>query len=324
MQTREIQLVRRPEGRPRPGDFALVTRSLPEPGPGQALVNNVLMSVDPYIRLHMDAMQPLGARLTGGGIGRVVRSAAGGPPEGALVRHRQGFAEDFVCDAAGLVPLVTAPDMPLEAYLSTLGGIGLCAYGGLLETAALKAGEEVFVSSAAGAVGCLAVQIARITGCRVVGSTGSARKAAWLRDDLGVDEVIDYSARPIGPALAEATPKGLDVYFDNVGGAHLQAALERMNPGGRIPVCGMISAYNGAPEPVYGLDSIVLKRVSIKGFGFTDFPHLEAAFQRDMTEWLRSGRLQRRETILEGLENAPQALIGLFEGLSIGKMLLRL
>jgi NADPH-dependent curcumin reductase CurA len=324
MQTREIRFVRRPEGLPRPGDFALVSATLPEPGPGQALVQNVLMSVDPYVRLHLDSGLPLGSRLIGGGVGRVLSAAAGGPPEGALVRHRQGFAERFVCDAAGLVPLDTDPDVPLEAYLSTLGGIGLCAYGGLLETGQMKSGEEVFVSAAAGAVGCLAVQIARIKGCRVVGSTGSAAKAAWLRDELGLDAVIDYKARNIGPALAQATPGGLDVYFENVGGAHFQAALERMNLGGRIAVCGMISTYNNDPQPVTGLEAIVVKRLAIRGFGFIDFPHLEQAFQDDMKTWMDAGLLKRRETILEGIERAPEAFIGLFEGRNVGKMLLRI
>lgn len=320
MDAREVRVVRRPKGAIRREDFALAATVLREPGAGEALVENLIMSVDPYIRLHLDSPQAVGARLIGGGIGRVLASDA--LPAGTLVRHRQGFADRFVAPAASLVPMTPDPEIPLEAYLSVLGGIGLCAYGGLLATGRMQASEQVFVSAAAGAVGCLAVQVAKLKGARVVASVGSAAKAAWVRE-LGADAAIDYKVEPIGPALARETPDGLDVYFDNVGGAHFQAALHRMNHGGRVAVCGMISTYNGDPGAVSGLEQIVIRRLTVTGFGFTDFPHMDAPFAQEMTAWLKTGRIQRRETVLEGLNRAPEALVGLFEGLNAGKMLLR-
>jgi NADPH-dependent curcumin reductase CurA len=216
------------------------------------------------------------------------------------------------------------PALPLSVYMHALGGTGLTAYGGLLETGALKDGEQVFVSTAAGAVGSVAAQIAKLKGCYVVGSTGSADKAAWLRGEVGLDAVIDYKAQPLAEALAEATPNGIDVYFENVGGAHLDAALPRMNVRGRIPVCGMISTYNGGGEGVRNLFNLIYGRVRMEGFVASDFGHLNAAFVSDMTEWLKSGKVKYQETVLEGFERAPEGLIGLFEGRNAGKMLIHI
>ncbi len=322
MNTRELRLVRRPVGAIRRDDFAVVPHAVGEPAAGEVLVQNLIMSVDPYIRLHVDSA-PLDARLVGGGVGRVLRSEAADLPAGTIVRHRQGFADLFTAPAAALTPLTPDPDLPLEAYLSVLGGIGLCAYGGLLGAGQLKPGQTVFVSAAAGAVGCLAVQVAKLKGARVVASVGSPAKATWVRE-LGADAVIDYKAEPIGPALARQAPEGIDLYFDNVGGSHFEAALPQMKLRGRIVVCGMISTYNGDPSPVSGLEQIVIRRLTVTGFGFTDFPELDAPFLEEMTAWLKDGRLQRRETVLEGLDRAPEAIVGLFEGLNSGKMLLRL
>jgi NADPH-dependent curcumin reductase CurA len=207
--------------------------------------------------------------------------------------------------------------------MHALGGTGITAYGGLLETGRLKDGEQVFVSTAGGAVGSVAAQIAKIKGCYVVGSTGSDDKAAWLKDVVGLDAVINYKKEPIRRALEAATPKGIDVYFENVGGDHLDAALLRMNVHGRIPVCGMISTYNGGGEPVRGLSNIIYRRVTLQGFVASDFGHLQAQFVADMTRWLKEGRLKFQETILDGFERAPEGLIGLFEGRNAGKMLIR-
>src|ERR1019366_4598462 len=186
--------------------------------------------------------------MIGGGIGRVVQSKNPRFQSGDLVRHGAGMQERFVTDGKGLQPLKPDPDLSLSVYMHALGGTGITAYGGLLETGALKDGEQVFVSTAGGAVGSVVAQIAKIKGCYVVGSTGGDDKAAWLRDEVGLDAVINYKTEPLARALAAATPNAIDVYFENVGGAHLDAALSRMNVRGRIPVCGMISTYNGGGE----------------------------------------------------------------------------
>ena len=234
------------------------------------------------------------------------------------------FRETFVSDGKGLTKLSPDPELPLTVYMHALGGTGLTAYGGLLQTGALKEGEQVFVSTAAGAVGSVAAQIAKLKNCYVVGSAGSAEKVAWLRDEIGLDAVINYKAEPLAEALAAATPNGIDVYFENVGGAHLDAALPRMNVHGRVPVCGMIASYNGNPQGVFGLFGLIYKRVRMEGFVATDFAPLGNEFQRDMTGWLKDGRIKYQETVLDGFERAPEGLIGLFEGRNTGKMLIRI
>lgn len=322
--TDEIHLVRRPDGMPTREDFALVQAPLAEPTEGQVLVEALWMSVDPYMRPRLDADQPLNAPLLGGGIGRVIKSLNPKFPEGALVRHGAGFRKRFVSDGKGLALLAPDPELPLSVYLHALGGTGITAYGGLLDIGALKDGEQVFVSTAAGAVGSVAAQIAKIKGCYVVGSTGSAEKAAWLRDELKLDAVINYKAEPIGERLAQVTPKGIDVYFENVGGSHLDAALPRMNVRGRIPVCGMISMYNGGGEGVHNLFSLIYGRIRMEGFVASDFGHLNADFLRDMTGWVKSGQIKYEETVLEGFDQAPEGLIGLFKGENLGKMLIHI
>ncbi|MDO9294009.1 MAG: NADP-dependent oxidoreductase [Hydrogenophaga sp.] len=322
--TRQIHLVRRPNGVPTSADFALVEAPIGDAGEGEIKVEAVLMSVDPYMRPRLDADQALDAPLLGGGIGRVVQSKNSKFKEGDLVRHGAGFRESFVSDGRGVSVLHADPDLPLTVYLHALGGTGITAYGGLLETGALKDGEQVFISTAAGAVGSVAAQIAKIKGCYVVGSTGSDDKAAWLRDEVGLDAVINYKTQDIGIALAEATPRGIDVYFENVGGAHLDAALPRMNVRGRIPVCGMISTYNGGGEGVKNLFSLIYGRIRMEGFVASDFAHLNSAFLADMTGWLKAGQIKYQETILDGFERAPEGLIGLFEGANSGKMLIRI
>jgi NADPH-dependent curcumin reductase CurA len=321
--SRQIHLIRRPNGVPVAADFAVVTVSTPDASEGQIQVQNLLMSVDPYMRPRLTADQPLNAPLIGGGVGRVVQSKHPKIPEGALVRHGAGMQERFVADGDGIQVLKPDPSLPLSVYMHALGGTGLTAYGGLLETGALKDGEQVFVSTAGGAVGSVVAQIAKIKGCYVVGSTGGAHKAAWLRDAVGLDAVINYKTEPLADALALATPKGIDVYFENVGGAHLDAALPRMNVRGRIPVCGMISTYNDGGEGVHKLRALIYGRLRMEGFVVSDFQHLQAAFQADMTGWLKDGRVKYQETILEGFERGPEGLIGLFSGLNAGKMLIR-
>jgi len=208
-----------------------------------------------------------------------------------------------------------------------LGLTGLTAYGGLLIIGALKDGENVFVSAAAGAVGSVAAQIAKIKGCYVIGSAGTEEKCRWLKEELGLDAAINYKHGELRTSLKAAAPKGIDVYFENVGGEHLNAALPRMNALGRVAVCGMISAYNNfgaVSEPVTTLSNIIYNRVTIRGFVYYEFESKRAQFLQDMKGWLRQGRLKYRTTILQGIEQAPAALIGLFTGANTGKMVVQL
>lgn len=322
--SRQIHLVRRPRGIPVLDDFALVEAQIADAGDGEVQVAALLISVDPYMRPRLDADQPLGVAMPGGGIGRIVQSRHPRFREGDIVRHGAGFQELFVSDGKGLQALAPDPVLPLSVYLHALGGTGITAYGGLLETGALRDGEQVLVSTAGGAVGSVVAQIARIKGCRVVGTTGSDSKAIWLRDVAGLDAVINYKTQPLAAAVAEAMPKGIDVYFENVGGAHLDAALSRMNLNGRIPVCGMISTYNGGGDGVRNLSRLIYARIRMQGFVASDFGHLNAQFVADMTGWLKDGRIKYQETILEGLDAVPSGLIGLFEGRNAGKMLIHI
>jgi hypothetical protein len=321
--TREIHLVRRPNGVPVVEDFALVEVPLPDIGEGELLVDAVLQSVDPYMRTRLAADQPLDAAMLGTGIGRVVQSRHPGFAEGNLVRHGAGMRERFVSNGKGLRPLEADPALPLSVYMHALGGTGLTAYGGLLVTGALKDGEQGMVSTAAGAVGSVVAQIAKIKGCYVVGTTGSDDKVAWLRDVVGIDAAINYRTQPLAEAVKEATPNGIDVYFENVGGAHLDAALRRMNVHGRIPVCGMISTYNGGGEPVRFLSNLIYGKIRMEGFVASDFVQLNDRFQEEMTGWLKDGRVKYQETIVDGFERLPEAFIGLFSGLNAGKMIVR-
>ena len=320
---RQIHLVRRPKGIPVLEDFEMVEVDLPEVGAGDVEVAGLILSVDPYMRPRLNSDQPLFTPMLGGGIGRVVRSRNARFTEGDVVRHGAGFQDRFVTDGKGISVLSRDPDLPLSVYMHALGGTGITAYGGLLEVGALKQGEQVFVSTAGGAVGSVVAQIAKIKGCYVVGSTGSDEKAAWLRDVVGLDAVINYNTQHLAEALLQSTPNGIDVYFENVGGAHLDAALPRMNVRGRVPVCGMISTYNGGGEGVTGLFNLIYRRVRMEGFVASDFGHLNAAFLNDMTGWLKDGSVQYQETFLDGFERATEGLIGLFEGRNTGKMLIR-
>ncbi|HLY79138.1 MAG TPA: NADP-dependent oxidoreductase, partial [Caulobacteraceae bacterium] len=257
--SREIHLVRRPEGPLQPDDFRMVEADVADPGEGELLVRNLVMSVDPALRPRMSEGQALGEAIMGGALGRVEKSRNAAFQEGDLVSNRFGFREAFVSDGKGLAPLKPEPGLPVEAYMNALGGPGFTAYGGLLRIGALKDGEQVFVSTAAGAVGAIAAQIAKIHGCYVVGSTGSDEKVAWLKDVAGLDAAFNYKTAPVRAQLRELTPKGIDVYFDNVGGEHLDAALAGMNVLGRVPVCGMISGYNeaGTRTSVRNLSNII-------------------------------------------------------------------
>jgi len=323
MQSREVHLVKRPDGMPRPSDFEIKEIALPDPGDGQVLVRNIYLSIDPATRPRLTRGQELNTAMGGFALGRIVKSRAPNLKEGDIVRGAFGYREAYVADARHVAKVDADPKLPLTAYMHVMGGAGFVAYGGLLEIGRMKSGEQVFVSTAAGSVGSLAAQIARLKGCAVIGSTGSDDKVAWLQS-LGLDAVINYKNEPIRDALEKATPKGIDVYFDNVGGDHLEAALRRMNPLGRVAVCGMISTYNDQQIGVRNLSSIIYGRINIRGFVTADFPHLLPQFTEEMTGWLRDGKIRYQETFFEGIENAPTALIGMLNGANTGKTLVRL
>jgi NADPH-dependent curcumin reductase CurA len=324
--SREVHLVRRPEGPPAAADFALVEAEVPDPADGEVLVRNLMMSVDPAIRPRLSNDQPLDVAIGGGAVGRIEKSSNPAFKEGDLVNNRFGFREAFVSDGKGLAPLRPAAGVPISAYMSVLGGTGFTAYGGLLRIGQLKDGEQVFVSTAAGAVGSIAAQIAKLKGCYVVGSTGSDEKVRWLLDEAKIDAAFNYKTGPVRPQLKAVTPKGIDVYFDNVGGEHLDAALAGMNLLGRVAVCGMISGYNeaGTRTNVRNLANIIYGRITLRGFTGADFMDLREQFQSDMTGWLREGRIKHHETIYDGIENAAAAMIDLMAGANLGKMLVKL
>ena len=326
MRSQEVHLIDRPQAMPTPEQFKLVEVNLPDPLDGEVLVENIYMSVDPAMRPRLAGQQALNVAMMGGAIGRVLKSRHPSFKEGDLVESMNGFRQYFVSGEKGLTKL--DPDgMPVLAYMSVLGLTGLTAYGGLLVIGALKDGENVFVSAAAGAVGSVAAQIAKIKGCYVIGSAGSEEKCRWLKDELGLDAVINYRDGELRSSLKAAAPKGIDVYFDNVGGEHLNAALPRMNALGRIAVCGMISAYNNfgaVSDPVTTLSNIIYNRVTIRGFVYYEFASKREQFVSDMKGWLKDGRIKYRTTILNGIESAPSALIGLFTGANTGKMVVQL
>jgi NADPH-dependent curcumin reductase CurA len=326
MRSKEVHLLERPQGLPTLAQFGIVETDVPDPAAGELLVENIYMSVDPAMRPRLAGQTPLNEAMGGGAIGRVLQSRPADYKEGDVVQSMHGFRQYFVSEGKGVSKL-DADGMPLAAHMSVLGLTGLTAYGGLLITAALKEGEKVFVSAAAGSVGSVAVQIAKIKGCYVIGSAGSDDKCRWLKEELKLDAVVNYKKEILRTALKSAAPRGIDVYFDNVGGEHLNAALPRMNALGRIAVCGMISAYNnlGAiSEPVTTLSNMIYNRLTMKGFVFYEFEPQRAQFLADMKRWLNEGRIQYRSTILQGIEQAPAALIGLFNGTNIGKMLVQL
>jgi NADPH-dependent curcumin reductase CurA len=327
IEQREVHLINHPDGMPAREDFAIIEATVADPAQGQLLIRNDYMSVDPAMRPRLsNCQQALNTAMMGGAVGQVVASRHPDFKEGDTVQHQLGFREYALSDGKG-VSILNPGDLPVTLYMHALGGTGLTAYGGLLVTGELKDEENVFVSAAAGAVGSVAIQIAKIKNCYTIGSAGSEEKCAWLKNDLGVDAVINYKDGQLRKDLKSAAPKGIDVYFENVGGDHLDAALPRMNALGRIPVCGMISAYNtpGARSTgVTTLSNMIYNRITMKGFVVYEFNDMREQFLSDMTGWIKDGRMQYRETIHHGIEEAPEALIGLFTGENIGKMLVAL
>ncbi len=329
--SREIRLKSRPVGMPVAENFELAQVTLEEPGPGEVLVRNHYMSVDPYMRGRMydrkSYVPPfkVGEVLDGGAVGEVVASQAPEMPVGTFVQSGFGWREAFLARPEQLQP-VDADLAPLSAYLGVLGMPGMTAYVGLFNAAELKDGETVFVSGAAGAVGSLAGQIARVKGCRVLGSAGSDEKVAHLVNDLGFDFAFNYREGHLLDRLREGAPDGLDVYFDNVGADHLEAAIFHMRPFGRIALCGAIAIYNDTeprPGPV-NLAMAIGLGLRLQGFIVSHYADARDDFIRDVSGWIRDGQVKYDETILDGIERAPEAFVGLFTGSNLGKMLVKL
>ncbi|SCE67571.1 hypothetical protein GA0070216_101303 [Micromonospora matsumotoense] len=328
---REIHLASRPQGWPTADNFRLVETEVPTPGPGQIVVRNQFMSVDPYMRGRMNDAKSyvppfaLDAPLDGGAIGEVVAGGADGINVGDTVLHGLGWREYALLDGASARRV--DPDVaPVSAYLGVLGMTGLTAYAGLLDVAAMQPGETVFVSGAAGAVGSMVGQIAKLRGAgRVVGSAGSPAKVQRLTA-LGFDAAFDYHDGPVRDALKAAAPDGIDVYFDNVGGEHLEAAIGALKLHGRAAICGMIAQYNSAEPPAAprNLALVIGKRLTLRGFLVGDHGGLREQFVAEVGGWLREGRLSYDETIVDGIGNAPDAFLGLLRGENLGKMLVRL
>jgi NADPH-dependent curcumin reductase CurA len=330
--TREWQLVARPHGEPTPDDFRLVESERPDPADGQVVVRMLVMSVDPYMRGRMRAGRSyatpweVGETMKGGAVGRVIASRSADVAEGSLVITDAAWRDVAVLDAAQVRVLPDLPGIPPSYHLGVLGMPGLTAYAGLFRIAGFQPGEDVFVSGAAGAVGSLAGQFAMLRGAAgVVGSAGSPEKVGWLRE-LGFTAAFDYHDGPVADLLAAAAPRGIDVYFDNVGGEHLEAAIGALRLHGRAAVCGSISTYNAVTPPPgpRNLSLLVASRLTLRGFLVSDHTDLRPEFSEAVSGWLRSGDLVVRETVREGLENAVPAFLDLLRGGNTGKMVVRL
>ena len=357
--SREIRLKSHPVGLPTAENFELATVSVPAPGPGEVQVKNLWMSVDPYMRGRMVARAgpapafrvsetfqwdtkgenaasnsvmygwrppfQLGEALQGGAVGEVAASSDPAFKPGDLVFSAFGWREWFNAPAETLRKLDTV-GLPPQTFLGVAGMTGLTAWSGLLKVAGLKPGDVVFVSSAAGAVGSAVCQIAKLKGHTVIGSAGGVEKCAFLKE-IGVDHVVDYKATGnLTDALLRAAPSGIDVYFDNVGGAHLEAALAAANQFARFALCGMISVYNatGLQDGPRNIMFVVGKSIRLEGFTVSNYFNLIPEFERDMTGWIHEGKVVWKETVEQGIENAPTAFLKLFKGENFGKTLVKL
>jgi NADPH-dependent curcumin reductase CurA len=331
---RRIVLARRPQGAPVPEDFRLESHPVPSAGAGTVLLRTRYLSLDPYMRGRMNegpSYAPpvaLGAVMTGQTVSVVEASGVPGFKAGELVVANVGWQDYGISDGHDLVKI--DPKLVPPSYaLGVLGMPGLTAYVGLLDIGQPQPGETVVVAAATGAVGSVVGQLAKIKGCRVVGVAGGARKCAYAREELGFDDCLDHHSPELPQQLAQACPKGIDVYFESVGGAVLYAVIPLLNVGARVPLCGLISWYNLAKLPT-GVDrtpqlllAALRQRVKIQGFIIFDHYRRTAAFQQDMSGWVRAGRVKYREQLIEGLENAPRGLIGMLQGDNFGKLVVR-
>lgn len=332
IQSKQIQLVSRPQGTPSEDNFTVATVELSPTADGEILVRNRWMSVDPYMRGRMsegDSYVPpfqIGKPLEGGCVGEVVESRNERFSKGDYVLGSLGWREYWKSNGDGVQKL--DPGLAsIQSYLGVLGMPGMTAWVGLKRIANLSAGSTVFVSAASGAVGSIVAQLAKANDCRVVGSAGKAEKIKWLRDSVGLDGVINYKTTDsLSDELDKLAPEGIDVYFDNVGGSQLEAAIDHMNDFGCIVCCGMISAYNATEPPTapHNLFKIVTKRLRMQGFIVFDHMADHDEFVRDVSTMMKSGKITWEETITKGLENAPKAFIGLFHGDNLGKSLVQI
>ena len=326
---RAWHLKSRPEGMPTADNFELRDIELPALGDGMIRVRNHWLSVDPYMRGRMNDAKSyvppfqLDQPMDGGAVGEVIESKAEGFAAGDPVLHMGGWRDEAVVPAQAARKLPELGAEP-QQFLGILGTTGATAYFGLLDAASAKEGDVVFVSAAAGAVGSAVVQIAKAKGMSVIGSAGGKEKCDFVRS-LGADHVIDYRAGPLLKSLRQAAPDGIDVYFDNVGGSHLDAALAAARNNARFAICGMIEDYNtGQPTSLRFIMRIIAARIRLQGFLVFDYQSRMDDFYRDMAAWLKSGAVKSRETVVEGLEQTPEAFLGLFKGANVGKMLVRL
>ncbi len=328
--SREVRLAARPDGLPSAANFVLGQTELPPLNEGRILVRNLYMSVDPYMRGRMNAGKSytppfeIGEPLSGGAVGEVIESRADAFKPGDFVTSQKGWREYFIASPEEL-HAVSSQIQPLSVYLGALGMTGMTAWAGL-KLVDVKAGDIVYISSAAGAVGSVAGQLARLRGCRVIGSAGSDSKIVLLRKDYGFDAAFNYKSAPIVEQLQQAAPEGIDVYFDNVGGESLAAALTVLRVNGRIIACGSISGYNDV-KPQAGpanLFNITTKRLTMKGLIVGDWLDRQDEFLQEMGAYYQAGKLRHNETVVQGIEAAADAFIGLFTGKNIGKMVVKL
>ena len=329
--SKEIRLKSRPVGLPTADNFELASVELPAPGPGEVQVKNLWMTVDPYMRGRMNDVKSysppfqLGEALQGGAMGEVVASNDPSLRVGDLVNSFFGWREGFNAPAAMLQKLDTH-GLPPQAFLGAAGMPGLTAYVGLMRIAAMKPGDVVFVSAGAGAVGQMACQIAKLKGHKVIATAGGPEKIAYLKE-IGVDHAIDYKATSnLTEAVIAVAPEGIDVYFENVGGAHLEAALMAARPFARFALCGMISDYNATDggAGIHGLIMAVGKSLRLEGFIVSNHADMQGAFVAEFAAWAAAGKIKWRETVEQGIENAPTAFLKLFKGENLGKMLVKL
>ena len=330
---RQFRLKKRPVGRIQNSDFDYVEAPIPEPAEGEALVRNLYLSLDPTNRIWMSDMDQylppveLGEIMRGGGIGQVVASKSPNYKVGDLVTGLVGWQDYLLVKPDAMFPLSQLPKglpIPLPTMMAACGMTGLTAYFGLLELGKPKAGDTVVVSAAAGAVGSVVGQIAKIKGCRTVGIAGGAEKCRLIKEEFGFDEAVDYKAPDWREQLIRATPNGIDVNFENVGGEIMEAIMPRMNLWGRMPLCGMISTYN-ATEPVKAdFTPILMRRIGIQGFIVIDFAAKYGEGAAQLAQWVLEGKIKSKETIVEGLEKAPTAVNMLFDGTNVGKLIVKI
>ena len=328
----QIQLARRPVGWPTADDFDTVAVEYGPLAPGQVRVVNDFVSVDPYMRGRMNDVRSytppyaLGETMTGGAIGRVVESTDEAIPVGSVVLHQHGWRDVVQENASGFRIVPEIPGVPLSVHLGILGMTGLTGYVGLTAIAGMKPGDTVFISGAAGAVGTAAGQIARLLGAgRVIGSAGTDEKVALLTQKYGYDAAFNYKTAPVREQLAAAAPDGIDVFFDNVGGDHLEAALDAFNDGGRAALCGAIVGYNTterAPGPD-NLANIITRGLTVKGFTLASYLGLAPEFREHMIPWFSAGEIAYDETVVDGIDNAVDAFLDMMRGANTGKMVVR-